>query len=234
MGTGVTIDIPEASSEEAFNLAFGRLRAIDVRFSTYKKDSEVSCFARGELAETDLSDELKKVVAACRQAEAGTGGYFSAWYKGVFEPSGYVKGWAIAEAGKLIERAGFNNYCLSIGGDILARGDKTWRVGIQDPEDKTKILKVIGICDGAICTSGNYARGAHIIDPATGRPADRLRSVSVVGPDIIQADILATAAFVAGEDTLDFIKMRAPGYETLVVHRDGRQTASTGFAAYLA
>ena len=200
MGLPISIDIPDCDDETVFEAAFGRLKEIDERFSTYKPDSEVSKFAAGKIAGTDMSDELKEVIEACREAQKMTDGYFSAWSAGAFDPSGYVKGWAIAEAGKVIEGKGFKTYCIGAGGDILARSssDKVWNIGIQDPYDKTKILNKLSISNGAVCTSGNYERGAHIINPKTNQPARELSSVTVMGPDIIWADVLATAIFAMG------------------------------------
>jgi thiamine biosynthesis lipoprotein len=112
MGMPISIDIPDCKDEAVFDAAFGRLSRIDDRFSTYKPESEVSRFAAGKIAEADLSDELKEVINACREAELETGGYFSAWAAGAFDPSGYVKGWAVAEAGKAIEKHGYITYCI--------------------------------------------------------------------------------------------------------------------------
>lgn len=219
MGMPISLDIPRAKAE-VFEDVFERLRQIDKRFSTYKSDSEVSRFSRGELAEDDLSSELKKVIKACRKAEAKTDGYFSAWATGTFEPSGYVKGWAIAEAGKTIERRGHHTYCLSAGGDILARSntDKKWNIGIQDPLHPQKILNKLSIFNGAVCTSGNYARGGHIINPKTKQPADELLSVTISGPDIIWTDILATACFAMGKKSADFMKTQK-NYYAFIIHK---------------
>lgn len=200
MGMPISIDIPETKREADFEPAFDRLAAIDERFSTYKAKSEVSRFRTGRLAEEELSVELQGVIEACRQWAEKTGGYFSAWAGKVFDPSGYVKGWAVAEAGRAIEKAGFNTYCIGAGGDILCRsaGAKVWRIGIQDPADKSRILNKLSISNGAVCTSGSYERGLHIINPKTHKTANALRSVSVTGPEIITADVLATAVFAAG------------------------------------
>jgi hypothetical protein len=81
MGMPISIDIPDCDAAAVFDAAFGRLRQIDDKFSTYKPSSEVSRFAAGKIAEEDLSDELKQVIKACRKAEAQTDGYFSAWAK---------------------------------------------------------------------------------------------------------------------------------------------------------
>jgi thiamine biosynthesis lipoprotein len=218
MGLPISIDIPTCEDETVFDAAFERLAEIDGRFSTYKPRSEVSRFAGRKIAEAEVSKELGEVIKACKQAEAKTDGYFSAWAAGAFDPSGYVKGWAIAEAGRVIEKQGFKTYCIGAGGDILARSDsdKVWKIGIQDPRDKTKILNKLSISSGAVCTSGSYERGAHIINPKTKQPAKSLLSVTAAGPDIIWADILATAVFASGKNNPEFLD-EFPEYSTLIV-----------------
>lgn len=229
MGLPVSIDIPGTDDPAVLEPVFERLVQIDKRFSPYKPTSEVSKFANGEVKEKDLSPELKSAIRACRQAEKLTGGYFSAWYGGRFEPSGYVKGWAIAEAGKVIAKQGFKTYCIGAGGDILARsnGERNWSIGIQDPRDKTKILDLLSISSGAVATSGNYARGTHIINPKTHRAADELLSVTITGPDIMWADVLATAGFAMGLKILDFVQSQ-PDYQALIINRAGRLLTTPG------
>lgn len=245
MGMPITIDIPSDNKPEIFIKVFDRFRQIDEKFSTYKPDSEV-CKFRNTLAgatpentpvkrqitpvisgvalEKGWSQELRGVIAACEEAEKWTNGYFSAWHSGSFDPLGYVKGWAIAEAGKVIEKQGYKTYCVSAGGDILARSDsdKIWHIGIQDPLDKSKILNLLSISNGAVATSGSYERGAHIINPKTGRPADGFLSVTVSGPDIIKADILATAVFAMGRvKGTEFMKSQKD-YEAIIISRRSR------------
>ena len=221
MGTGMSLDIPAAKNGQIFAEVFGLLRQIDAQFSPYKTDSELSRFQRGEIPFKGLSSDMKKVMAACKKYEILTGGYFSAYFAGKFDPTGYVKGWAIAEAGKLIEKQGYKTYCIGIGGDILARsgGSKEWQIGIQDPKDKTKILNKLSISNGAVATSGNYERGLHIINPKTSKPANELLSLTVIGPDIIKADVLATAAFAMGKAGVKFVD-RQKGYKALAVARE--------------
>ncbi|HEX5395280.1 MAG TPA: FAD:protein FMN transferase [Candidatus Saccharimonadales bacterium] len=218
MGTQASIDIPGCSKEAVFDAVFSRLREIDKRFSPYKKDSELSRYNRGELSERTLSEEMKHVLHACRKWEEKTEGYFSAWYGGECDPSGYVKGWAIAEAGKLLVEQGLSTFCISIGGDILVKSDggKEWLIGVQHPGDRTKILNKLSISDGAIATSGNYERGKHIANPISGKPADDLLSITVTGPNIVTADVLATAAFAMGQKGVKFVNSQK-GYRALAV-----------------
>jgi len=115
---------------------------------------------------------------------------------------------------------------------VLARGrpapDRRWRVGIRHPEDPQATAAVLEVEDLAVATSGEYERGAHILDPHTGRPPAGLLSVTIVGPDPALADAYATAAFAMGADgpawtaTLD-------GYDAMCVTDAGRVLATPGF-----
>ncbi len=108
---------------------------------------------------------------------------------------------------------------INIGGDILAIGEKEpgkpWRVGVEDPRNKNGIVAVTTLKDRVIVTSGDYERFFiqdgkryhHILDPSTGYPADKLRSVTVVGPVGTTLQPLGTATFVMGvEKGLKFVE----------------------------
>jgi thiamine biosynthesis lipoprotein len=87
---------------------------------------------------------------------------------------------------------------------------------------------VVRLTGGAVATSGTAARGEHLYDPRTGLPAAALASVSVAGPSLETADVLATAAFVAGPGAPDLVAT-VSGYTCLVIARDGTQRASAGW-----
>lgn len=214
MGMIISLDIPASNSPSDFEKVFAELDRIDEKFSTYKPASEVSRYSRGELEENELSKELKEVIKACKDWDKKTSGHFSAWYGGSFDPSGYVKGWAIKRAGDIIKKLGYKTFCIGAGGDILANsdGERKWNIGIQDPKNRKKILDVLSISNGAVATSGTYERGEHILNPKTGQPANELLGITVTGPDIITADILATAAFVVGKSRGIKLVKKFPGY----------------------
>jgi FAD:protein FMN transferase len=217
MGTSIIIDVPLTEDQTVFRHVQDWFESVNARFSKYLFDSEVNKWARGELHKT--SPQLREIVGACDLACQKTGGYFSANYGGDFDPSGYVKGWAVDGAAKIIARAGYNWFCVNAGGDMsLCGNEKPWRVGIQHPGRSGEILDVIEICNGAIATSGSYERGYHIVDPLTNKVADTWASVTITGPDIKQADVLATAVFAAGYNGPDIMN-EFPGYEAVVVDR---------------
>ena len=230
MGMPVALDIPGTSDINIFKRVFKELHLIDEQFSPFIEHSELSRFRRGELSPEELSIGMKDVMKACLEAEAMTNGYFSARYSKDFDPTGYIKGWAIAEASRKLLKAGIGTFSLSVGGDVNAysNSEKTWKIGILDPQNKKSIIgKIVGQ-NLAIATSGNYERGNHIINPKTGRPARELLSLTVEGPDIIKADILATAAYAMGKAGLKFIDDKQPGYEVLAIDRKGEVFLSGG------
>lgn len=222
MGTVASLDIPDCTDTRVFSAAFQRLEEIDKRFSTYKPDSEVSLYQSGRL--DNPSVEFKQVMAACRRLEKLTGGYFSVLFEGSYNPTGYVKGWAIAEAAELVEAAGFKTFALGIRGDVLAHGDKTWQIGIQDPFDNGELIGRLDIRDLAVASSGSYERGRHIVNPHTGRRANYWAGFTVIGDDIAIADALATAGFAAGLEGLKLIEKA--GYQAIDVTA-GRKIMST-------
>ncbi|MYR46138.1 FAD:protein FMN transferase, partial [Streptomyces sp. SID5910] len=79
---------------------------------------------------------------------------------------------------------------------------RPWRVGVADPLRPGGLAAVVsaaGAGELAVATSGTAERGAHIVDPRTGRPAvTDLVAVTVVGPRLTWADCWATAAFAMG------------------------------------
>src|SRR5919199_390560 len=125
--------------------------------------------------------------------------------------------------------------CVDAGGVVGPRGRpdpaRLWRVGVRHPEALDQLAAVLEVEDLAVATSGEYERGAHILDPHTGAPPSGLLSVTIVGPDLATADAYATAAFAMGADgpawtaTLD-------GYDAMSITRDRRVLTTPGFARH--
>ncbi len=225
MGMPVTVEVIGSGKrvEAAIRRAFDWFDEVDETFSTYKPVSVISRMNRGELSLADAPAEVREVLAACAEMKQRTEGFFDTQRDGQIAPLGYVKGWAIAEAARELERAGFGRYCVEAGGDLQVLGSNAsgepWRVGIRHPSEPGKIVKVVALSDGALATSGNYERGEHIYNPHTGRAANEVLSVTVVGPDIIWADVVATAAFAMGKSGIEFIARQ--GLEGYQIGKDG-------------
>lgn len=80
---------------------------------------------------------------------------------------------------------------------------------------------MLAVEDLAVATSGEYERGAYIVDPYSGRRPAGLLSVTVVGLDLALADAYATAAFAMGEDGPGWIATVA-GYDAMCITGDRR------------
>jgi thiamine biosynthesis lipoprotein len=234
MGIPVGIQVRDAGAEpEALERAFDWLRRVDATFSTWRPESEVSRLSGGTLALADARPEVREVLERCERLRLETGGCFDVRAAGRLDPSGFVKGWAVERVAALLAQAGLRNLCVHAGGDLRVRGERApgtpWRVGIQHPHRRDRVAAVLAARDLAVATSGAYERGAHIVDPRTGRPPEGVLSVTVVGPDLGTADAYATAAFAMGLDGPAWTTS-LNGYDALTILADGRVLSTPGIA----
>jgi thiamine biosynthesis lipoprotein len=111
---------------------------------------------------------------------------------------------------------------------------RPWTVGIVDPEDRAKLLTSVVMTEkySAVATSGSAERGEHIWNQITDAAGDYVQ-VSVLAPDMITADALATAIVAGGQDLLDLFASNWDA-EALAVNRNGNLRATPGFRAFLA
>ncbi len=235
MGTVVSLDVRGAAqpvAERAFDRAMAWLHDVDARFSTYRRDSEISRIDRGELPVAAASADVRWVLDRCDALRDQTGRAFDAHAGGRLDPSALVKGWAVQRGAQILCGEGLTDFCLNAGGDVVVRGgalpERHWRVGIQHPRDREAIAAAIAVTDQAIATSGAYERGEHLLDPRTGAaPSDAL-SVTVAGPDLGSADAYSTAAFALGADGPAFT-LGLEDYEAMTILADGRVLRTPGF-----
>src|SRR3954466_10746618 len=121
MGMPIGIDLVDSDGVDV-EPAFAWLREVDATFSTYRADSEICRLDRGELALADCRPEVDEVLTRCEVLNRATRGYFSVRPAGRLDPSGFVKGWAVARAADLLFAGGARNFCINAGGDVVARG----------------------------------------------------------------------------------------------------------------
>jgi len=237
MGMPITVEILDASATEAdIERVFAYFRFIDETFSTYKEESEISKINRGELAEEEYSDAVKMILALSEQTRQETHGYFDIERDGFIDPSGIVKGWAIFQAAQMLKEAGFGNFYIDAGGDIQVAGTKNghpWRVGIRNPFNRNENVKVLSITDKGVATSGTAIRGQHIYNPyQPQRTIQDIVSLTVIGPNVYEADRFATAAFAMGKKGIYFIEQLA-GFEGYMIDSSARATYTSNFERYV-
>ncbi|MFZ2500924.1 MAG: FAD:protein FMN transferase [Minisyncoccia bacterium] len=237
MGMPVEIEVVGEESAWVIEEAFAYLGEVDARFSTYKDNSEISRLNRGEITLAEASEDMREVFAIAEKTKKETGGYFDMRHPtGHIDPSGIVKGWAIRNTAARTRAAGHEHYFINAGGDIAMSGKDAeggeWSVGIRNPFNINEIVKVVYPRGKGIATSGSYIRGAHIYNPhAPEKPLDEIVSVTVIGPDVLEADRFATAAFAMGKRGIEFIES-LPGFEGYAIDKNGIATMTSGFADY--
>lgn len=118
---------------------------------------------------------------------------------------GYIKGYALDAALVFLREHGVKNALVNIGGNMIALGKRAgnpWRVSIQHPRKPNAIATLDLESGWAIATLGDYQRYFelkgkrynHIIDPATGYPAEGVQAVTVLVPPQVNAGTLSDVA----------------------------------------
>ncbi|MFF1677858.1 FAD:protein FMN transferase [Streptomyces sp. NBC_00554] len=244
MGTVFSFDVrggEPAVVQAALEEAVAQLHRVNEVFSTYREDSQISRLARGELTVAECDPEVAEVLDLCAEAERLSEGWFSTTYEGRLDPTGLVKGWSTERVARHLAAAGASGVSVNGGGDVQLCGvpgpQRPWRVGVADPLRPGSLAAVVsaaGADELAVATSGTAERGAHIVDPRTGKSAvTDLVAVTVVGPRLTWADAWATAAFAMGSrQALDWLES-LPDVEALLITAGDEVRCTGGLAQRL-
>lgn len=229
MGTVASIVVEGEVTESQQREVFECCERFDQRFSLWRPSSELSRINAGEQALADASPELLEAYVLAMDWSLATGGVFTPERPdGTLDLNGVVKALAIRGVVDLLRELTPAGH-VGIGGDGEAWGEASvpWRAGIVDPADREQLISSITLGPGhwALATSGSAERGDHIWS----RPGDQpLRQASVLAPDIVTADVLATTLVAAGPDALNSVAA-ARECEAFLVLADGTQLATAGW-----
>jgi thiamine biosynthesis lipoprotein len=158
---------------------------------------------------------------------------------------GIGKGYAVDHARDILRQRGFRDFMIQFGGDMYVAGlagDHPWRLGIQDPRGPAnRIFAQIDLTDRTFSTSGDYARSFvkngrryhHIIDPATGEPAQGCRSVTIITDSATMADGLSTGVFVLGPEAGMKLIEKLSGVDGVIVSAKNEVLVSPGLKGRL-
>lgn len=139
---------------------------------------------------------------------------------------GIAKGYFCDQGVGILKSYGIRRGLVNAGGDLVAYDDRpdpaAFEIGIQSPASDG-LRRTITLDGGAVMTSGNYERYvtiqgkrySHIINPMTGLPANRCRSITVIGPSGVMADAYATAFAVYLSEGLPFEELVPEGYRVM-------------------
>ncbi|MDB5176659.1 MAG: FAD:protein transferase [Candidatus Saccharibacteria bacterium] len=144
------------------------------------------------------------------------------------------KGMLVDMIGSELEIAGINNYVIDASGDIRHRGSDTQTIGLEDPNDTTRVIGMMPLSDASLCASAvNRRRWGnewhHVIDARTGKPTKDIVATWVIAPTTMEADGLATALFFVDAGKLQHIT----DFQFVRLFADGRIEYSRDFVGQL-
>ncbi|MDI6731206.1 MAG: FAD:protein FMN transferase [Candidatus Margulisbacteria bacterium] len=197
MDTIIRVKVEGEYAGQYASMAIEEIKRLEKLFNRFDPSSEVSRINRGE--KVVMSEDMRRILVLSEKMRQLTKGAFNVRYSGKIDLGGIAKGYAVESARGRLVKKGAKSGIIDAHSSIAVFGPRTWKVGIQDPNDKNKLLAVVELCNGqAVSTSGNYERGRHIIDPRTRKPAKGCQSVTLIGQDAGELDALSTAMFVLG------------------------------------
>ena len=207
---------------------FAHLRKVDAVLSTWRADSDLLQLQHGERDEVHAW--VADVTELCLEAEERTDGLFRAWRRRdggrlTYDPTGLVKGWAVAGAAAHLDVVPEISYSIGAGGRHR-RGRRPGAVGrgavVADrhrgPPSVPARWPGWSPCGAARSPRRVPPRaGAHVVDPRTGWGITRSGSATVVGPELLWADVWATAAWVDPARAERLMADRDPAYSLVTL-----------------
>lgn len=160
-----------------------------------------------------------------------------------------AQGYTVDVIAQFLEQKAIISYLVEIGGEVRAKGrnkeGKTWRVGIEKPNEENSLQAVVNLDGKSLATSGSYRkffvkdgkRFSHAINPHSGFPVSHnLLSVSVVAENCMKADAFATAFLVMGLEKAKEIAKKEDLTFYAIFDQNGKYETYTseGFDKYLA
>ena len=211
----------------AFDISFAACGGLwSIQDGRIPSDEEIAaCLPHVDYRQVALDQERSAVFLADPEMRLGI--------------AGLAKGYRVDRAAEVLESHGITDYVVDGGGDMkisTSSLDGHWPIRIAHPR-RDAALGTIELASGAIATSGDYqwyfiadgVRYHHILDPATGRPARRTISATVIAANAVDADALATGLFVMGPDDGLALAEGLPGVEAMLIAPDLSVHTTSGF-----
>lgn len=126
-----------------------------------------------------------------------------------FDLGAIAKGFALDRAGELLRQWDCPSFLLIAGGSSILAGDSPddlpgWSCGLGEDHASQRFF----LSHASLSGSGLAVKGAHILDPRTGRPALRQERAWVVADTASESDALSTACMVVNEAELEAVLAR--------------------------
>lgn len=150
----------------------------------------------------------------------------------LFDFGALGKGYFVDKITDLLKKKGFGYFMVNGSGDIHYVGPAPLRVGLEHPDDKSKVIGAIDMAEGAMCASGTNRRTwdkhHHVIDPATSSSVEGMTASWVIAENAVLADALASCLFFAPPENFKDYK-----FEYCLMNAEQKVKRSEGFNAEL-
>jgi len=221
-------------AEEAHQTVLREIQRLARILNTRDPDSEISRLESDPGGQR--SSEMQKVLSAYAAWEQRTQGILSIRPLGPTTPrnvDALGKAYIIDAAARAARQtgSGIDGVLVNIGGDIVSSG-RACEIGVADPQapyDNAEPFTRVLLQNRAIATSGSYARGAHLVDARDGRPSQGAFAATVIAPDAVAANALATTLCVTGPEGLGLVES-TPGSEALLIAANGNAWRTSRFS----
>lgn len=153
-------------------------------------------------------DEIKTALGSVGYKNVSISGNAVQIKKGQSLDLGAVgKGFVCDKIKELLDKGRTKSAVVSVGGSLLIYGNRTFSIGIVNPDNDKQSMGTLKLKDTCVSTSGNYEkyfeqdgkRYHHILNATTGYPAtSEFKSVTVVCESGLISDALSTVCYIAG------------------------------------
>ncbi|GAA5334212.1 MULTISPECIES: FAD:protein FMN transferase [Thermus] len=222
----VQVEAPWPLQNQVLRASLAEVRRLEGVFSRHQESELVRLVRQGG---GRPSPEMREVLLLALSLQEATGGAFhpaprhggeALRFLGeeveVLAPldlDGLAKGYIADKAAEAALKAGARAALVNLGGDLARKGPGLAQVLVEDPlgPDNAPPAFHLRLTQGGVATSGVRHKGAHLLDPRTGRPAPGLQA-TVLAPSACLADGLAKALFVLGREGFPVLaRFRAQG-----------------------
>lgn len=260
MDTYITMTAYGRDAETALSEAEDKLIDLEQLWSVTDPDSDIYAVNHSDGRPVNISEETAELLSFALQMAEETDGALEPTIYPVLTAWGFTteenRVPSDAEITELLKNVGYerirmedttvqlgSGMMLDLGGNVQAVGTKPdgspWRLGLRDPfSDGT--LGVLEISNQAVVTSGAYeryfigedgTRYGHIIDPATGYPAESgLASATVIAEEGRLCDALSTSLYVMGRSRAIEYWQQHQNFDMILITEDGEIYLTDGVA----
>lgn len=137
--------------------------------------------------------------------------------KASLDLGGLGKGYALDHVTSLLDDWEMPKAVLNAGGSTVLALGREWTLGVGGPWGERVGMDEVTLKNKALSGSGTEVKGAHIMNPMSGKPAKRHLAAWAIHPSAAKADALSTAFMMMEKNKIEALCKTEPGTTAFVV-----------------